>query len=100
MRIFRHNTACDDARPELYGRSADERWAQGHDLEVVVQMLPQAAAERSAGYARAALAVLADAPHIVPRRVGNENVGPQVDGLRGALEASPEAGKRIKVDAG
>ena len=79
MRIRRHGTARNDARPQVYGRSADERWAQGHDLEIVIQVLPQAAAERSAGHAWAALAVVADAPHVAPRLVGKEDVGPQVD---------------------
>jgi hypothetical protein len=32
------------------------------------------------------------------RRVGQEDVDPQVDGLRCTLQASPEAGKWIEVD--
>ena len=63
-------------------------------------MLSQAAAERSAGDAWVALAVVADAPDVAVRLVGKENVGPKVDLLRGALEASPEAGKTIKIHGG
>jgi hypothetical protein len=100
LRVRRHGAACDDAWPQVYGRSADERRAQGHDLEIVIQMLPQAAAERSAGHTWMALAVMADAPQVAPRRVGKKDVRPQVDGLRRALEASPEAGKRSKVHGG
>ena len=74
--------------------------AQGHDLEIVVQVLPQAAAERSARHAWVALAVVADAANVAVRLVGKENIGTQVDRLRGALEASPEAGKRSKVHSG
>jgi hypothetical protein len=40
---------------------------------------------------------VADAAQVASRRVGEEDVGPQVDGLRRPLEASPEAGKRSKV---
>jgi hypothetical protein len=40
-------------------------------------MLPQAAAERSAGHAWAALTVVADASQIAARRVGKKDVGPQ-----------------------
>jgi hypothetical protein len=100
VRVHWYGTARDDTRPQVYGRSADDRWAQGHDLEIVVQMLPQAAAERSAGHAWVALAVVADAPQVAPRRVGKKDIGPQVDGLRRALEASPEAGQRTKVHGG
>ena len=46
LRIRRHGTACDNARPQVDGRSADERGAQGHDLEIVIEVLSQAAAER------------------------------------------------------
>jgi hypothetical protein len=41
MGVRWYGTACNDTRPQVYGRSADDGWAQGHDLEIVVQMLPQ-----------------------------------------------------------
>ena len=85
---------------QVYGRSADERWAQGHDLEIVIQVLAQAAVQRPAGHAPPTLAVVADAAQVAPRGVGEEDVGPQVDGLRRTLEASPEAGKRTEVHGG
>ena len=58
------------------GWSADQCGAQGHDLEIVIQVLSQAAAERSAGDAWVALAVVADAPDVAVRLVGKKNVGP------------------------
>ena len=61
---------------------------------------PSRRAGAPAGHARAALAVVADAPNVAPRRVRQEDVGPQVDGLRRALKAPSEAGKRTKVDGG
>ena len=63
-------------------------------------MLPQAAAERPAGHSGAALALVTDAPQVAPRRVGKEDVGPQVNGLRCPLEAPSEAGERVEVDGG
>jgi hypothetical protein len=63
-------------------------------------VLPPTAAERPAGHAWATLPVVADAPQVAPRRIGQEYVGPQVDGLRRPLEASSEAGERIEVDVG
>jgi hypothetical protein len=100
LRVRRHGTARDDARPQLHRRSGDERWAQGHDLQIVVQVLALTAVECAAGHAPPALAVVADAAQVAPRRVGEEDVGSQVDGLRPPLEASPEAGERSKVDSG
>ena len=67
------------------------------DLEVVVQVLAPAAAQRPAGHAWVALAVVAGAADVAARFVGKEDVGAQVDRLRCALEPSPEAGKRIEV---
>jgi hypothetical protein len=61
-------------------------------------VLAQAAAERPAGDAWPALAVVADAAQVASRYVGQEDVGPQVDGPRCTLQASPEAGKRTEVD--
>jgi hypothetical protein len=90
MRIRGHGTACNNTWPQVDGRSAHECWAQGHNL--VIQVLPPAAAERPAGHAWVALAVVADAPQVAPRRIGEEDVGPQVDGLRRPLEASPGVG--------
>lgn len=43
---------------------------------------------------------MADAAEVEPGRVGEEDVGPQVDGLRRTLEAPPEPGERIKVHCG
>src|SRR5262245_25261797 len=100
LRIRRHGTARDDAWPQLYRRSADERWAEGDDLEIVVQVLVQAAVQRPAGHAPPALAVVADAAQVASRRVGEEDVGPQVDGLRCPLEAPSEAGERAEVGGG
>ena len=62
VRVRWYGTARDDTRPQVYGRSADERRAQGHDVEIVVEVLAQAAAARAAGHPWAALAVVADAP--------------------------------------
>jgi hypothetical protein len=78
LRIRRHETAREAAGPQVYGRSVDERWTQGDDLEIVVQVLAEAAAERPAGHARAALAVVVDAPNVAPRRVRQEDVGPRL----------------------
>jgi len=76
MRIRWYGTACDDAWPQVYGQSAHERWVQGYDLEIVIQVLPPTAAERPAGHALAILPVVADAPQVAPRRIGQEYVGP------------------------
>jgi hypothetical protein len=77
LRVCRHGTACDERGPEVYGRSADERWAQGHDLEIVIQVLALATTQRPAGHAWSAFAVVADATQVAPRGVGEEDVGPQ-----------------------
>ena len=63
-------------------------------------MLPLAAVECSAGCAWMTLSVVADAPKVVLRSVGKENVGTQIDCLRRALEAPTEAGKRREVHRG
>ena len=55
-------------------------------------MLPLAAVECPAGYAPMTLSVVADAPKVVVRSSGKENVGAQIDRLRRALEAPAEAG--------
>ena len=78
VRIRWYGTARDDTRPQVYGRSTDDRWAQGHDLEIVVEVPAQAAAEPSAGHTWAALALVADSAHVAPRRVGQEDVGPML----------------------
>jgi hypothetical protein len=96
LRILRHDTARDNAWPQVDGRSADERGAQGHDLEIVVEVLSQAAAERSAGRTWVALAIVTDTPRGAVGCIGKENVGARVDRLRGALEAR----KRTKICRG
>jgi hypothetical protein len=93
LRIRGHETARDDARPERDWWGADEHGAQGHDLQIVIEVLPQAAAECAASDAREAFAIVADAPQVAPRLVGKEDVCPQVDPLRCALQASAEAGE-------
>ena len=57
-------------------------------------MFSLAAVECLAGYACMTLSVVADAPKVVVRSVGKEDVGAQIDRLRRALEAPAEAGKR------
>jgi hypothetical protein len=44
--------------------------------------------------------VVADAPKVVVRSIGKEDVGAQIDSLRRALEAPTEAGKRREVHGG
>jgi hypothetical protein len=46
------------------------------------------------GYACMTLSAVADAPKVVVRSSGKENVGAQIDRLRRALEAPAEAGNR------
>jgi hypothetical protein len=64
------------------------------------QMLPLAAVECAAGYACITLSIVADAPKVVVRSIGKEDVGAQIDRLRCALEAPAEAGKRREVHGG
>ena len=59
----------------------------GLRVTIIVEVLSQAAAERAAGHARTAFAVVANAADVAVRFVGKENVGPQVDRLRCALQA-------------
>ena len=56
-------------------------------------MLPLTAVECSAGCAWMTLSVVADAPKVVLRSVGKENVGTQIDCLRRALEAPTRSGQ-------
>src|ERR1700758_1675002 len=63
-------------------------------------MSPLAAVECAAGYACITLSVVADAPKVVVRSIGKEDVGAQIDRLRCALEAPAEAGKRREVHGG
>ena len=63
-------------------------------------MLPLAAVECPAGYTSITLSVVADAPKVVVRSIGKEDVGAQIDRLRRAFEAPAEAGKRREVHGG
>jgi hypothetical protein len=58
-------------------------------LKIVVEVLATAATLRETSHAWIALAIMADAPDVVPMFVGKENVGAKVHGLSKALEPPP-----------
>jgi hypothetical protein len=61
-------------------------------------MLPPTAVLRVTPHPHVAFAVAANAAHIPAGRVGEENVGTEIDAPSYALEATADYGKRAKID--
>ena len=74
-----------DLGPEVEWRMADEVGLEGYDVEVVVEMWPQAAMAGTTGGAGKTFAPGADATDIAVILAGEENIGTEIGALRVAL---------------
>lgn len=92
-----HGLAANDLGPQDQRRLGDEIGIEADHVKVVVEVLAATAMLRPAVSPRVALAIMADAPDVVPGLVGKEDVGAEICALALALEAAASARKRCKV---
>ncbi|MDP3513593.1 MAG: hypothetical protein Q8S20_12660 [Sulfuritalea sp.] len=89
-----------DARPQLNRRVGDKLAAELNSIQIVVQVLSLSALLRIAGHADAgrAFTPMANPADVLTGRVGKEDVGSPVPGLRLAFELPGFGSKSPKVE--
>jgi len=79
-------------------RRGDQRRLEREDIEVVIQVLAEAAVPRLTQHTRMTLAVVTDAPEVCAGRIGQKDIGARVDPLRLALEPARQRSEPPEVD--